>query len=228
MAELIVAVARRDAPGAEVRWDRFRVAAWPGATVIDLLNLIAETPVTCDGVTVAPVAWDCNCLEEVCGACAMRVNGVPMLGCSAFALQLAKGGELRLEPLAAFPVMRDLMVDRSLMREQMARFGIGERTPLPPSDVGGLYPLSRCAACGCCLDACPNVGGRGGFVGAFALGQLRMNGVTEAARAALRRRGGPANCSGFGLCAARCPKGIDLRTTIAAINRAARKRRIAR
>ncbi len=224
MHELTVAVLRQDGPQGASRWDRFSVPAWPGMTAIDALNLICERPITVEGVQVPPVAWACNCLEEVCGACAMRVSGVPRLACSAFALELAVDGVLTLEPLKAFPVVRDLIVDRRAMRDQLARFQVGHLQPLAPEKVNALYPYSQCVQCGCCLDACPNVGGRGGFVGAFIAGQLTMNGLTPAAREAMKARGGLAGCSGFGLCAKHCPKGVDLESAIAGVNRAIRKK----
>ncbi len=225
MNELIVMAARQDGPGGRMGWDRFRLPVWPGMTAVDCLKLIAERPVTVDGATVAPVAWECNCMEEVCGACAMRVNGVPRLGCAAFVLELAVGGMIKLEPLRAFPVVRDLVVDRSRMHDQLARYEIGHYQSMGPQKVGEMYPFSRCAACGCCLDACPNVGGRSGFAGAFVMGQLVMNGVSPTARGALMERGGPVGCSGYGLCAKHCPKQIDLGSAIAAINHAVRKKR---
>ena len=70
-----VRVLRQDGPGRRSYWQRFRVAYEPDMNCISVLQKIAERPVTIDGQRVAPVAWECNCLEEVCGACTMLVNG---------------------------------------------------------------------------------------------------------------------------------------------------------
>ncbi len=65
--------------------------------------------------SVAPVAWDCNCLEEVCGACTMVINGRVRQACSALVDRLLEDrpGEIELRPMTKFPVIRDLVVDRS-------------------------------------------------------------------------------------------------------------------
>ncbi|MEZ6105506.1 MAG: 2Fe-2S iron-sulfur cluster-binding protein [Pirellulaceae bacterium] len=63
------------------------------------------------------MAWDCNCLEEVCGACTMVINGRVRQACSALVDRLLKDrpGEIELRPMTKFPVVRDLVVDRGRM-----------------------------------------------------------------------------------------------------------------
>ena len=85
---------------------------------ISVLQKIAEGAVTVEGKRVAPVAWECNCLEEVCGACTMIINGRVRQACTALVDQLLDAigrDEIELRPMTKFPVIRDLLVDRSRM-----------------------------------------------------------------------------------------------------------------
>src|SRR5579871_1538903 len=81
--DIEVRVLRQDAPGQESYWERHRVPYENDMNVISVLQRIAARAKTADGEPVAPVAWDCNCLEEVCGACTMVVNGRVRQACSA-------------------------------------------------------------------------------------------------------------------------------------------------
>ena len=71
-------------------WNEFRVEYEPDMNVISALQKIAESPVTADGQNVAPVVWECNCLEEVCGSCTMVINGRVRQACSALIDNLLK------------------------------------------------------------------------------------------------------------------------------------------
>ncbi len=88
----VVRVLRQDGPGRRSYWQRFRVDYEPDMNCISVLQKIAERPVTVEGQRVAPVVWECNCLEEVCGACTMLVNGRVRQACTALVDQLL-GGE---------------------------------------------------------------------------------------------------------------------------------------
>ena len=111
----LVRVLRQDLPGRQSYWNEFQVEHEPDMNVISALQKIAESPLTVEGRNVAPVVWECNCLEEVCGSCTMVINGRVRQACSALVDNLLKdrpeGIELR--PMTKFPVVRDLMVDRS-------------------------------------------------------------------------------------------------------------------
>lgn len=85
--------------------------------VIIGLRDTAENPVDRLGKETTPVAYDSNCLEKICGSCAMRINGKAALACSALVDKLEH--PIRLEPLSRFPVVRDLMVDRSVLFENL-------------------------------------------------------------------------------------------------------------
>ena len=89
----------------------------PDMNVISALQRIAANAESMDGRKVAPVAWDCNCLEEVCGACTMLINGRVRQACSALIDNLIDEdtNEIELRPMTKFPVIRDLVVDRERM-----------------------------------------------------------------------------------------------------------------
>jgi succinate dehydrogenase / fumarate reductase iron-sulfur subunit len=162
-----VRILRQDAPGEPGRWERHRVTYEPELNVISVLQKIATQATTADGRTTTPVAWDCNCLEEVCGACTMLINGRTRQACSALVDRLleedADGFELR--PMSKFPVLRDLCVDRRRMFRTLeevqawvevddyADRGAGPRESQDKQTQR--YPLSECMTCGCCVEACP-------------------------------------------------------------------------
>ncbi|MCA9217824.1 MAG: succinate dehydrogenase iron-sulfur subunit, partial [Planctomycetales bacterium] len=139
----------------------------PDMNVISVLQRIAERPKTQDGQQVAPVAWSCNCLEEVCGACTMVINGKVRQACSALVDNLLKDqpGQIELRPMTKFPVVRDLVVDRSRMFQALQRvkawvavdtyYDMGPGPNQSRADQEGSYPLSQCMTCGCCMEACP-------------------------------------------------------------------------
>src|SRR5919108_6645035 len=112
-----VRILRQDGPGQPSYWERHRVDYEPEMNVISVLQRIAAKATTVDGKKVAPVAWDCNCLEEVCGACTMVINGRVRQACSALVDRLLEDnpGEIELRPMSKFPVIRDLVVDRGRM-----------------------------------------------------------------------------------------------------------------
>ena len=82
-----------------------------------MLQKIAAQATTEEGKQTTPVAWDCNCLEEVCGACTMLVNGRTRQACSTLVDRILddQPGEIELRPMSKFPVLRDLCVDRGRM-----------------------------------------------------------------------------------------------------------------
>src|SRR5215469_16289669 len=110
-------IKRQDSPGAKARWEEFELAWKPGMNVISSLMEIAANPVTRDGKTTTPITYDSNCLEEVCGSCAMLINGRARMACSALVDKLEQ--PIRLEPFSKFPIVRDLAVDRSVIFENL-------------------------------------------------------------------------------------------------------------
>lgn len=162
-----VRVLRQQGPGESSYWERHKVQYEQGMNVISVLQRIATKSESTDGSTVAPVAWDCNCLEEVCGACTMVVNGRVRQACTALVDNLLADDvqSIELRPMSKFPVVRDLVVDRARMFKALEKvkawvsvdgyldLGPGPRQSRPEQETA--YPLSQCMSCGCCLEACP-------------------------------------------------------------------------
>lgn len=166
-SEFQVRVLRQDAPGGPSYWERHLVEHEADMNVISVLQKIAAHAETTDGKAVAPVAWDCNCLEEVCGACTMVINGRVRQACSALVDRLLEDnpGEIELRPMTKFPVIRDLLVDRSRLFRALQKvkawipvdgyYNLGPGPRQSQAEQQEAYPLSECMSCGCCLDACP-------------------------------------------------------------------------
>ena len=115
-----------------------------------------------------PISFDCSCKQKKCGACAMLINGRPRLACDVRLSEFPKG-KIALAPLRKFPVVRDLIVDRSVMFENLKRLGSWLDGGAENDDTGLSYDASRCLQCGCCLEVCPNFFAGGEFFGAAAL-----------------------------------------------------------
>lgn len=227
-------IKRQENQKSEPYWQTFRIPWQPNANVISCLMDVQRNPVTQDGKQVEPVVWDCNCLEEVCGACTMVVNGRVRQACSAIIDRL--GDHVRLEPMSKFPVVRDLAVDRSRMFENLKKvygwnpvdgyhdLGPGQRIPEAQQQIS--YKLSECMTCGCCLEACPQFGIDNQFVGAAAVSQARYfnmhpsgKGLKEKRLKVLMSEGGIADCGNAQNCVEVCPKGIPLTESIAEIGK---------
>ena len=88
------------------------------ATVLRNLNATPELRDT-EGREVGEIHWQCSCLQKKCGACAMLINGLPRLACDTKLKDCRENRLLRLEPLKKFPIVRDLMVDRSSMMKNL-------------------------------------------------------------------------------------------------------------
>ena len=162
-----VRILRQDAPDQPSYWERHQVPYETDMNVISVLQKVAAQASTSDGKSVAPVAWDCNCLEEVCGACTMLINGRVRQACSALVDRLLddRPEEIELQPMSKFPVIRDLCVDRSRIFHALKRikgwipvdgyYDSGPGPKVSPAEQEIAYPLSECMTCGCCLEACP-------------------------------------------------------------------------
>lgn len=162
-----VRIRRQDGPDKEPYWELHEIKYEPELNVISVLQKIAAQAKTVDGKPVAPVTWDCGCLEEVCGSCTMQINGRVRQSCSALVDRLLddNSDEIVLEPMSKFPVVRDLMVDRQRLFRGLKRvkawvpvdsyydMGAGERQLRAQQEQN--YPLSECMSCGCCVEACP-------------------------------------------------------------------------
>jgi succinate dehydrogenase / fumarate reductase iron-sulfur subunit len=240
-----VRLKRQDGPGKPQRWEEFSVPVQPGANIISVLQSIAANPTTVAGQASTPPAWDCGCLEEVCGACTMVINGKARQSCSALIDELCpnEGDLVTLEPMSKFPVLRDLSVDRSRVFHNLKRVrawvpidGTYFQPPVKesPENQETRYTLSTCMSCGCCLEACPQFNQEPepakwdtAFIGAHAISQARLFNMhpTGAELApqrldALMGPGGVSDCGNAQNCVKVCPKKIPLTESIAAMGRA--------
>lgn len=225
-------IKRQPTPDGSPHWEEFDLRWRPGMNVITGLMDISENAVDRFGKPTLPVTYDSNCLEEVCGSCAMLINGRAAMACSALVHKLKQ--PIRLEPLSRFPVVRDLAVDRSVLFENLKRakawvpvdgtYDLGPGPRIDPESQEKAYPLSRCISCCLCLEVCPQVTRATGFVGAAVLNQVRLFNEHPTGKAlkterlhALMGDGGIHECAYAQNCVQICPKGIPLTTSISVV-----------
>lgn len=117
------------------------------------------------------IRFEHSCLQKKCGACAMVINNVPALACDKVLKKTAKRGFVQIEPLRKFPVVADLIVDRSVLFENLRtmRQWAEEDLALTQEATETAYEASRCLQCGCCLEVCPNFYTGGTFFGMAAM-----------------------------------------------------------
>lgn len=228
-------VRRQNTPESEAYWEKFEIEYRPNMNVISALMEIQRNPINAEGKKTTPVSWEMSCLEEVCGACSMVINGRPRQSCTALVDQLTQ--PIKLEPMATFPIVRDLVVNRNVMFDSLQKvkawvpidgtYALGEGPRMPERKRQWAYELSKCMTCGVCLEACPNVNDKTDFVGPAILSQVRLfnshptGAMNKDERLhALMADGGLAECGNSQNCVVACPKGIPLTTSIAALNRA--------
>lgn len=228
-------ITRQDSPDSAPYKETFDVPYKKNMNVISGLMEIRQDPVNADGEKTAPVYWDMNCLEEVCGACSMVINGTARQSCAALVDQLEQ--PIHLEPMSTFPVVRDLIIDREQMFDALKQikawvpidgtYDLGPGPRMPEKKRQWAYELSKCMTCGVCLEACPNVNDKSDFIGPAALSQARLfnahpTGDMNASDRleGLMEDGGISGCGNAQNCVEVCPKGIPLTTSIAAMNRA--------
>ncbi|WP_010099045.1 succinate dehydrogenase iron-sulfur subunit [Ornithinibacillus scapharcae] len=229
-------ITRQDSPDSTPYDETFNVPYRKNMNVISGLMEIRKNPVNAKGEKSTPVAWDMNCLEEVCGACSMVINGVPRQSCAALVDELEQ--PIRLEPMSTFPVVRDLVIDRERMFDALKQvkawipidgsYDLGPGPRMPEKKRQWAYELSKCMTCGVCLEACPNVNDKSNFIGPAPISQARLfnahpTGEMNASERleGLMEEGGLVGCGNAQNCVQVCPKGIPLTTSIAAMNRAA-------
>jgi len=223
-------------------WEEFEVPWEPQMNVISALMAIQRDPATRDGKETPPVVWEQACLEEVCGSCTMLINGKTRQACTALIDALSPNGEVvTLEPMTKFPLVRDLIVDRTRMFEDLKRakawinldgtHALGPGPRVAPEVQEEAYPLSRCMTCGCCVEACPNVNDASSFMGPAVISQVRLFNLHPSGKMnanerldAIMGEGGIADCGKAQNCVQVCPKDIPLTESLAVIGRETMKR----
>ena len=211
----------------------------PDSSFLEMLDMLNENLVN-EGKE--PVAFDHDCREGICGMCSLYINGRahgPDTGITTCQLHMRmfKDGEtIHIEPWrsAAFPVIKDLVVDRSAFDRIMAAGGFvsvntsgntldANAIPVPKEDADKAMDAAACIGCGACVATCKN-GSAMLFVSAK-VSQLALlpQGKVEGARRAKAMVAkmdelGFGNCTNTGACEQECPKNISI-THIARMNR---------
>jgi len=234
-----VEIKRQSTPDAPATTEKFEIPYRPGMNITSLLGEIALNPVDVTGKPTTPVTYDSNCLEEICGSCAMLINGKATMACSALVDKLTgpnKDQTITLAPLSKFPVVRDLSVDRSVLFENLKKvkawvpidgtYDLGEGPKQFPQLQEELYPLSNCISCTICMEVCPQFNDVTGFVGAATIAQTKLfnrnptGKVLEEERLrALAGDGGIQECSFAQNCVQACPKQLPLTEAISDMGR---------
>ncbi len=220
-------------------WEEFLMDFFPFENVISALMRIQRSPINRKGEKVTPVVWESGCLEEVCGSCSMLVNSVPRQACTALIEPILKASNsttITLAPLSKFPLVRDLIVDRSSMFENLKKvrgwietdgsYGQGAGPKISPEKQKVMYSLSKCMTCGCCSEACPQVNKDSPFMGPASISLVRFfnmhpTGHTQEADRLrpLMEDEGISGCGNNQNCVRVCPQNIPLTDSIAAISR---------
>jgi|SRR5579864_990783 len=202
----------------------------PDMSMLELLDVINEDLIL-EGQE--PIAFEHDCREGICGSCGFMINGVAhgpqpaTTVCQLSMRHFKDGQELYLEPwrAKAFPVIKDLIVDRSAFDRIIEAGGYisvptgsapdGNAIPVPKEDADRAMDAAACIGCGACVAACPNASAAL-FTGAKVahLGLLPQ-GQPERHERALRMVGqynaeGFGSCTNIGECEAVCPKEISL------------------
>ncbi|ASR36729.1 succinate dehydrogenase [Prauserella marina] len=204
----------------------------PDMSLLEVLDQLNER-LTSEGEE--PVAFDHDCREGICGMCGMMINGVahgPQRATTACQLHMrhfTDGQTITIEPWrsSAFPVLKDLVVDRSALDHIIEAGGYisaqagaapdAHAMPVPKRDADRAFAAAACIGCGACVAACPN-GSAMLFTSAKAthLGLLPQGQPQRYTRAenmiAAHDDLGFGGCTNTGECTQVCPKGIPLET----------------
>lgn len=238
MADMFILRIYRGNPGNQY-WEDFELPLLPSANIISALMQIQSRPVNTKGEKVPPVVWEQGCLEEVCGSCSMLINGKPRQACTALIEKIIRetgNSTITLAPLSKFPLVRDLIVDRTIMFENLKKVhawidadGAYDRGPGPKISQEAqevMYSLSKCMTCGCCVEACPQSNNHSKFKGPQIFAQVRLFNLNPTGAMhkgprlyASMEEGGIQDCGNAQNCQKVCPKNIPLLDSIAAIGR---------
>ena len=225
-----------EAPGKFVRYEATDVS--PDMSFLEMLDVLNETLVA---RKEEPVAFDHDCREGICGSCGLVINGRPhgpqhaTTACQLHMRHFTDGAEVWVEPwrARAFPVLKDLVVDRSAFDRIIQAGGfITARTgsapeanavPVPKRDADRAMDAAACIGCGACVAACPNasamlfVAAKVSHLGSLPQGQPeRYERVVR--MVATMDEAGFGACTNHGECMAACPKEISV-DWIAQLNR---------
>jgi succinate dehydrogenase / fumarate reductase iron-sulfur subunit len=224
------------APGRMVRYEANDIS--PDMSFLEMLDVVNERLME---TGEAPVAFDHDCREGICGSCSLMIDGVahgPNQGtatCQLHMRSFADGDEIHIEPwrARAFPVVKDLVVDRSALDRIIAAGGYvtaptgsapdGNAVLIAKDAVDTAMDAAQCIGCGACVAACPN-----GSASLFTAAKISHLGLlpqgqperVQRARRMVERMDleGFGGCTLYGECQEACPKMISI-DTITRMNR---------
>lgn len=202
----------------------------PDASFLEMLDVLNEKLIASGE---EPVAFDHDCREGICGMCSLVINGTPhgperaTTTCQLHMRKFQDGEVIDVEPwrAAAFPVVKDLVVDRSAFDRIIQSGGYvtaptgaapeAHATPVPKPDADRAFEAAECIGCGACVAACPNgsaalfLGAKVTHLGLMPQGQPeRWDRVVSMLET--HDEEGFGGCTNTGECTAACPKGIPL------------------
>jgi len=216
------------AAGQLTRYDAQHVS--PDMSFLEMLDVVNE------GLILKgeqPIAFDHDCREGICGSCGVMINGVahgPMKGTATCQLHMRSfkdGDTIYVEPwrARAFPVIRDLVVDRSAFDRIVAAGGYvsistgsapdGNAIPVPKQDADAAMDAAQCIGCGACVAACPNASAmlftsaKAGHLGMLPQGQPERMRRTLSMVEQMDQEGF-GGCTWHGECQEACPKEISI------------------
>jgi len=202
----------------------------PEMSFLEMLDVVNERMIQAGE---RPVAFDHDCREGICGSCGMMINGMPhgpqagTTTCQLHMRHFKDGDTIVIEPFRsrAFPILRDLMVDRSSLDRLVAAGGFisartgtapdGNAIPVPKHKADAAMDAAACIGCGACVAACPNasamlfVGAKISHLGLLPQGQPERWSRVQSMVAAMDAEGF-GGCTNVTECSLACPKGISV------------------
>jgi len=236
---LTLHVWRQPGPGAPGKMVRYQAAdISPDMSFLEMLDVVNERLVERGEL---PIAFDHDCREGICGSCSLMINGVahgPNRGTATCQLHMRgfrDGDVIYIEPwrARAFPVLRDLIVDRNALDRIIAAGGFisaptgsapdGNAILIPKERVDTAMDAAQCIGCGACVAACPN-----GSASLFTAAKVTHLGLLPQGQPEREQRArrmvqqmdleGFGHCTLYGECQEACPKAISI-DTITRMNR---------
>ncbi len=219
-------------------FETHQVVANEHMSFLEMLDVLNEDLIS---KKLEPVAFEHDCREGICGACSMVIDGQPhgpnggTTTCQLHMRYYKDGDTITIEPFraAAFPVLKDLVVDRSAFDRVIQAGGFvsvntgnapdGNSVPIEKEQSSMAMDAAECIGCGACVAACPNASAMLFVSAKVSHLSLLPQGEVEADQRVLKMVNqmddeGFGNCSNVTACEAECPKGISV-TNIARLNR---------
>lgn len=202
----------------------------PDMSFLEMLDTLNEKLINEGQI---PVEFDSDCREGVCGTCGVVINGqahgpkIAVATCQLYMRNFQEGATISIEPwrAKAFPVVKDLVVDRSAFDRIIAAGGYISTKSGPHPDANAMLigkveadqamDNAECIGCGACVSACPNASASLFTAAKITHLSLMPQGQPESARRVERMVNqmdleGFGNCTNIGECSAACPKEIEL------------------